>query len=83
MLSRKRLLQGRVVSTKMLKTVAVRVERTYRHPVFGKYITVSKKYLAHHEGEALHVGDAVEIQESRPLSARKRWIVTQIVERAL
>ena len=71
----KRVLQGVVVSDARNKTVIVRVERRFIHPVYKKFISRSKKYAAHDEENRYHAGDAVRIQESRPLSKRKHWIV--------
>lgn len=66
---------GVVVSNKMQKTVVVKVDRTFRHPVYEKVITRGKKYYAHNESLTLNVGDTVKIQETRPLSKLKRWRV--------
>ena len=71
----KRVLQGVVVSDKGMKTVVVKVERRFMHPVLGKTIRRSKKYHAHDEGRAYKVGDIVRIRECRPLSKLKRWEV--------
>ena len=71
----KRILQGIVVSDACDKTVIVRVERRFIHPIYKKYVSRSKKYAAHDEDNRYHAGDAVRIEESRPLSKRKRWIV--------
>ena len=71
----KRVLQGVVVSDAGDKTVIVRVERRVMHPVYKKFITRSKKYAAHDETNHFHTGDKVAIEESRPLSKRKRWVV--------
>ena len=71
----KRILQGVVVSDKSDKTVIVSVERRVMHPVYKKFIKRSKKYAAHDEGNVHKVGDVVRIEESRPISKRKRWIV--------
>jgi len=71
----KRILQGVVVSDKGDKTVIVRVERRVMHPVYKKFITRSKNYAAHDEHNSYKTGDTVRIEESRPLSKRKRWIV--------
>jgi small subunit ribosomal protein S17 len=71
----RRILQGVVVSDKCDKTVVVRVERRVMHPVYKKFITHSKKYAAHDEENRWHVGDLVRIEESRPLSKRKHWVV--------
>jgi small subunit ribosomal protein S17 len=70
-----RVLQGVVVSDACDKTVIVRVERRIKHPAYKKYITLSKKYIAHDEHNTYHSGDAVRIQESRPISKRKHWVV--------
>jgi len=72
---RKRELDGVVVRKSGLKTVAVEIVRVIAHPLYGKRIKQTKRYLAHDESNALSVGDMVTIQESRPLSARKRWVV--------
>jgi small subunit ribosomal protein S17 len=71
----KRVLQGVVVSDACNKTVIVRVERRVMHPVYKKFVSRSKKYAAHDEENRYHAGDAVRIEESRPLSKRKHWIV--------
>jgi small subunit ribosomal protein S17 len=71
----KRILQGIVVSDKQDKTIVVRVERRVMHPIYKKFITRSKKYAAHDEDNKFHVGDAVQIEECRPLSKRKTWMV--------
>jgi len=71
----KRVLQGIVVSDACDKTVIVRVERRVMHPVYKKFVTHSKKYAAHDEHNRFHAGDAVQIEESRPISKRKRWVV--------
>lgn len=69
----RRVLQGVVVSDKMDKTVTVKVERRFKHPLYKKYIRKSKKYAAHDEGNVIKVGDVVKIRECRPLSKRKTW----------
>jgi small subunit ribosomal protein S17 len=71
----KRILRGVVVSDHGDKTIIVRVERRFMHPVYKKFITRSKKYAAHDEGNRYRVGDNVRIEESRPISKRKRWVV--------
>ena len=71
----KRILQGVVVSDKMDKSVVVRVERRVMHPVYKKYIKRSAKYTAHDESNLCKVGDIVQIQECRPLSKTKTWVV--------
>lgn len=73
--SGRRELVGRVVSDKMDKTVVVEVERRVLHPQYRKYISRRKKYKAHDEENTFRVDDVVVIQESRPLSKTKRWVV--------
>ena len=72
---------GTVVSDKMDKTVVVMVETLVKHPLYGKYIKRRKKYMAHDENNECKIGDKVLIEETRPLSRRKRWRVRQILER--
>lgn len=69
------------MSDKMDKTVVVRVERTVRHPRYGKVMRRSKKYKAHDETNSCRMGDVVRIVESRPLSREKRWAVEEVVRR--
>jgi len=69
----KRILQGTVVSDKMDKTIVVRVERRVKHPVFGKFVRLSKKFVAHDEANSAKTGDTVRIEECRPISKRKSW----------
>jgi len=71
----RRVLRGIVVSDASDKTVIVKVERRVMHPVYKKFVTHSKKYAAHDENNSFHVGDVVRIEESRPISKRKCWIV--------
>jgi small subunit ribosomal protein S17 len=80
--SLQRTLVGRVVSTKMDKTVTVLVERKVKHPVYGKYVVRSTKFHAHDEANALNEGDLVEIAETRPISKTKAWRVLRVVEKA-
>ena len=75
-------LTGTVVSDKMEKTVVVAVERKVRHDVYGKSQRKTSRFLAHNERNEAKVGDKVNIAESRPLSARKRWVVTRVVQKA-
>ncbi len=74
-----RALTGKVVSTKMQKTVTVLVERRVKHPTLGKVIRLSKKYHAHDETNRCHEGDVVMIEECRPLSKTKAWTVVTVV----
>ena len=78
----KKTMIGVVVSDKMDKTVVVLITSKKKHPIYGKYITFTKKYKAHDEKNDAHVGDTVEIVETRPLSKDKYFRVLRIVERA-
>ncbi len=73
---------GTVSSNKMQKTVVVTVERQVIHPLYKRVVRRSKKFMAHDEHNECRVGDVVRIEETRPLSARKRWRVVEIVVRA-
>jgi small subunit ribosomal protein S17 len=73
---------GIVVSDKMQKSVVVAVERQVRDEMYGKTQRRTSKFLAHNEGDEAKVGDRVAIVETRPMSRRKRWIVTRVVEKA-
>ncbi len=73
---------GVVVSNKMQKTVVVAVENLVKHGMYQKYIKRTSKFLAHSEEAGINVGDKVVIEESRPLSKRKRWTVREILEKA-
>jgi small subunit ribosomal protein S17 len=73
---------GVVVSDKMQKTVTVAVERQVRHEVYGKTQRRTSKFLAHNENHDAKVGDRVAIVEAKPMSRRKRWVVTRVVEKA-
>jgi small subunit ribosomal protein S17 len=73
---------GRVVSDKMDKTIVVSVERLARHRIYKRVIRLTTKFKAHDEHNEAHVGDTVRIEESRPLSATKRWRLTEIVTKA-
>jgi small subunit ribosomal protein S17 len=81
-MSVKQQLTGKVVSDKMEKTVVVAVERSVRHEVYGKSQKKTSTFVAHNEGNEAKMGDTVAIAESRPLSRRKRWIVTRVVAKA-
>ncbi|GAB3117851.1 30S ribosomal protein S17 [Novispirillum itersonii] len=77
----KRILQGVVVSDAMDKTIVVKVERRFMHPLYKKFIKRSKKYAAHDEANQAKIGDVVRIRECRPLSRRKSWeLVTDSAE---
>jgi small subunit ribosomal protein S17 len=82
----RRRLQGRVVNDtqsvgRSKKTVVVEVQRRYRDPVYGKYVKSRKRYHAHDEKEQFRTNDVVEIEESRPISATKRWVTIRLVKR--
>jgi len=72
---------GRVISDKMDKTVVVSVERLRRHPIYKRVVRLSSKFKAHDADNSAHVGDTVRIEESRPLSAEKRWRVVEVIAR--
>ena len=73
---------GRVVSNKMDKSITVQVERKVKHPIYGKFVKKSSKYLAHDEKNDAGEGDTVRIMETRPLSKNKRWRLVEIIEKA-
>jgi len=77
-----RTLTGRVISSKMQKTIAVSVERLVKHPKYGKYIRRTSKLLAHDESSESRDGDLVEIAECRPLSRHKSWRLVRVIKRA-
>ena len=81
MRNKRRRLTGEVTKTKSAKTVTVRVDRSYRHRLYGKVIRASKNYLVHDE-IGCQPGDRVRMVESRPISKRKRWVVEAILRRA-
>lgn len=73
---------GKVVSNKMDKTITVEVLRKVKHPIYGKFMSKSKKFAAHDEKNDCGEGDTVKIMETRPLSKNKRWRLVEIIERA-
>lgn len=79
---RQRTLVGKVVSTKMDKTIVVQVENRVKHPIYGKVITRHSKYKAHDEQNQYNEGDMVEIAEGRPLSRSKSWTTLRLIEAA-
>jgi len=80
---RKKTLQGRVVSNKTDKTVAVLVESYRKHPLYGKRVKYSKKYATHDEFNTANLGDLVRIEECRPMSKTKKFQLVEIVEKAV
>ena len=73
---------GIVVSTKMEKTIVVQVESRFSHPIYSKTMVKTKKYLAHDESGQCNIGDQVLVQETRPLSKRKRWTLVKILSKS-
>lgn len=73
---------GVVTSNKMTKSITVITERRLKHPIYGKYVKKTKKFMAHDEKNEANEGDTVRIVETRPLSKNKRWRLTEIIERA-
>jgi small subunit ribosomal protein S17 len=80
--SRRKTVIGKVVSTKMNKTIVVEVTRTFPHRLDRRVMSRSKKFYAHDEQNTAHVGDFVEIEETRPLSKLKRWRLKEIIRKA-
>ena len=74
---------GRVVSTKMDKTIVVTVDFVRRHPLYHKRITRTSRFMAHDEQNTCREGDIVRIEECRPLSRHKRWVVREVIERGV
>ncbi|MEJ8800989.1 30S ribosomal protein S17 [Pontibacter sp. H249] len=73
---------GKVVSNKMDKSITVLVESRMKHPIYGKFLSKSTKFMAHDEKNECNIGDYVRIQETRPLSKNKNWRLVEIIERA-
>jgi small subunit ribosomal protein S17 len=73
---------GTVVSNAMEKSISVQVERRLRHPIYGKFVKKTKKFMAHDANNDCNVGDLVRIMETRPMSKNKRWRLVEIIERA-
>lgn len=78
----KKQIVGVVTSTKMDKSITVQVERRIKHPMYGKFVKKTKKFMAHDEENDCGEGDLVRIVESRPLSRKKRWKLVEVIERA-
>ena len=74
---------GVVVSNKMQKSIVVEIERREKHPIYGKFIKKTNRFMAHDEKEECNIGDTVRIMETRPLSKRKHWRLVEIIERAI
>ena len=73
---------GQVVSSKMDKSIVVSVQRKVKHPIYGKFIRKTTKFMAHDEKNECGIGDKVKIMETRPLSKRKRWRLVEVLEKA-
>ena len=73
---------GIVTSDKMDKSISVSVERRIQHPIYGKFVKKSNKFMAHDEKNECNIGDRVRIMETRPMSARKRWRLVEVLEKA-
>ena len=80
--SQRRTRTGKVVSNRMDKSITVAVDRQIKHPIYGKFITKTTKYMAHDENNDTNAGDTVLIMSTRPLSKRKSWRLVEILERA-
>ncbi|MBL7842620.1 MAG: 30S ribosomal protein S17 [Cyclobacteriaceae bacterium] len=73
---------GKVVSNKMVKSITVAVDRKVKHPIYGKFVHKTTKFMAHDEKNEAGIGDTVRISETRPLSKLKRWRLVEIIEKA-
>ncbi|MBX2965445.1 MAG: 30S ribosomal protein S17 [Cyclobacteriaceae bacterium] len=73
---------GKVVSNKMTKSITVAVDRKVKHPIYGKFVHKTTKFMAHDEKNEAGIGDTVLISETRPLSKNKRWRLVEIIEKA-
>jgi small subunit ribosomal protein S17 len=73
---------GLVVSNKMDKSIVVKIERRFKHPIYGKFVKKTNKFIAHDEKNECNIGDTVRIMETRPLSKNKNWRLVEIIERA-
>lgn len=73
---------GRVVSNKMQKSITVAVDRKVKHPIYGKFVNRTTKFMAHDETNTAGIGDTVKIMETRPMSKSKRWRLVEIIEKA-
>lgn len=72
---------GVVVSNKMTKSIVVAVKRKVKHPIYGKFVNSTSKFMAHDEANSCKIGDKVRIMETRPLSKNKNWRLVEIIER--
>lgn len=73
---------GKVVSNKMTKSITIAINRKVKHPIYGKFMNKTTKFMAHDEKNEAGIGDTVRIMETRPLSKSKRWRLVEIIEKA-
>lgn len=73
---------GKVVSNKMQKSITIAVDKKVKHPIYGKFVSKTTKFMAHDEENQAGIGDTVKIMETRPLSKNKRWRLVEIIEKA-
>jgi len=73
---------GVVVSNKMEKSIVITVKQKVKHPIYGKFVNKTSKFMVHDEENSCNIGDTVKISETRPLSKNKRWRLVEIIERA-
>jgi len=73
---------GKVLSNKMQKTITIAVNRKVKHPIYGKFVNKTTKFMAHDEKNEAGIGDTVRIMETRPLSKSKRWRLVEVIEKA-
>jgi len=73
---------GTVISNKMEKSIVVAVRRRMKHPIYGKFVNKTTRFVAHDQENSCNIGDTVKITETRPLSKTKNWILVEIIERA-
>lgn len=73
---------GKVVSNKMTKSITIAIDRKVKHPIYGKFMNKTTKFMAHDEKNEAGIGDIVRIMETRPLSKNKRWRLVEIIEKA-
>ena len=73
---------GKVVSNKMTKSITIAIDRKVKHPIYGKFMNKTTKFMAHDEKNEAAIGDTVRVMETRPLSKSKRWRLVEIIEKA-
>jgi len=73
---------GKVVSNKMTKSITIAIDRKVKHPIYGKFMNKTTKFMAHDENNEAGIGDTVRVMETRPLSKSKRWRLVEIIEKA-